>query len=176
MRGVTWRPGCPVPLGDLRLLTVRHWDFAGQVRSGRLVVHKSVTADLAGVFERLFAARFPIARMQPIEQYGGNDWQSIEANNSSAFNCRQRTDSPGEWSQHSYGTALDLNPIQNPYVTVRGTTSHRASVTYLDRGNVRAGMLTRNSVAVRAFADIGWTWGGVWAPPRDYQHFSANGR
>lgn len=176
MRGVSWRAGCPVPLSDLRLLTVRHWNFDGEVRTGQLIVHKSVTSDLARAFERLFAQRFPIARMQPIEAYGGDDWQSIEANNSSAFNCRLRTGSTTQWSQHSYGTALDLNPIQNPYVTTRGETSHRASVTYLNRRNVRPGMLTAGSGAVRAFADIGWKWGGLWAPPIDYQHFSTSGR
>ncbi len=176
MTGVTWTADCPVPLEDLRLLTVRHWDFTQQVRTGLLVVHEDAVTDLAGVFARLFESRFPIARMQPVERYGGDDWQSIEANNSSAFNCRRRTGSAVEWSRHAYGRAIDINPIQNPYVTQRGTTSHEASVTFLDRLNVRPGMLTAGSAVVGAFTDIGWEWGGDWAPPVDYQHFSDTGR
>lgn len=175
MTGVTWRPGCPVPLSDLRRLAVSYVGFDGTVRQGVLVVHASAVPALTQVFADLYAARFPIRSLQPIEAYGGDDWTSIEADNTSAFNCRARTGSTTEWSRHAYGLAVDLNPLENPYVT-NGTTSHPRSRPYLDRANVRPGMLVPGSAAVRAFTDAGWFWGGEWANPKDLQHFSDNGR
>ncbi len=175
MTGVSWRPGCPVPLAQLRRLTVSYVDFTGATRQGVLVVHESAVAALTQVFSDLYDARFPIRSMQPIEAYGGDDWTSIEADNTSAFNCRRRTGSTTEWSRHAYGLAIDLNPLENPYVT-NGTTSHPRSRPYLDRGNVRAGMVVAGSPAVAAFARIGWSWGGLWANPTDLQHFSDTGR
>lgn len=175
MTGVSWRPGCPVPLADLRRLTVSFVGFDGTTRQGVLVVHASAVAPLTQVFRELHAARFPIRGMQPVEAYGGDDWTSIEADNTSAFNCRLRTGSTSEWSRHSYGLALDLNPLENPYVT-SGTTSHPRSRPFLDRSSVRPGMITGGSAAVAAFTRVGWSWGGTWSNPVDLQHFSDNGR
>lgn len=174
MRGVSWRPGCPVPLRDLRLLRLRHWGFDGRVRTGRLIVHADAARDLVGVFRRLYAARFPIRRMVPVDAYGGSDFRSIEADNTSAFNCR-RVEGSRRWSEHAFGRALDVNPIENPYVA-HGRTAHPASVPYLDRARLRPGMAYEGGVLVRAFDAIGWGWGGRWAAVKDYQHFSASGR
>jgi hypothetical protein len=175
MTGTSWRPGCPVPLSDLRLLTVSHWDFDGRVQTGLLVVHEDVAASLLRVLRRLYSARFPIRRMQLVDDYGGNDFLSIEADNTSAFNCRAATGS-SRWSEHAYGRAIDVNPIENPYVS-SGRTSHRASVTYLDRSQRRPGMAFEDGVLVTAFRSIGWGWGGYWSGSvKDYQHFSASGR
>jgi hypothetical protein len=175
MTGVSWKPGCPVPLSDLRLVRARHWGFDGRPRTGRLVVHRDVARDVLAVLRRLYAARFPIRRMVPVDAYGASDFRSIEADNTSAFNCRV-VDGTSRWSEHAYGRAIDLNPIENPYVTARGTTSHRASRPYLRRSPYRAGMAVEGGVAVRAFASVGWSWGGRWSGARDYQHFSASGR
>jgi hypothetical protein len=175
MTGVSWKPGCPVPLSDLRLVRARHWGFDGKARTGRLVVHRDVARDVLAVLRRLYAARFPIRRMVPVDAYGASDFRSIEADNTSAFNCRV-VDGTSRWSEHAYGRAIDLNPIENPYVTARGTTSHRASRAYLRRSPYRAGMAVEGGVAVRAFAALGWSWGGRWSGARDYQHFSASGR
>jgi len=175
MTGVSWRPGCPVGLGDLRQVWVRHWGFDGRARSGVLIVHRDVAADVVTVMKRLFAARFPVRRMRMVDAYGGSDFDSIEADNTSAFNCRSATGS-SNWSQHAYGRAIDLNPIENPYVS-GGSTSHPASVPYLDRARKRPGMATEGSVVVRAFDAVGWGWGGRWSGGvKDYQHFSASGR
>jgi hypothetical protein len=174
MTGVSWRPGCPVPLGDLRLLTLRHWGFDGRVRAGRLVVHRDVARDLVGVFRRLYDARFPIRRMRLVDAYGADDFRSIEADNTSAFNCRF-VDGTSRWSEHAYGRAIDVNPLENPYVS-GGRTSHRRSVPYLDRTRRRPGMAVEGGPLVRAFDAIGWGWGGRWSSPVDYQHFSASGR
>jgi hypothetical protein len=127
------------------------------------------------VLRRLYAARFPIRRMVPVDAYGASDFRSIEADNTSAFNCRY-VEGTTHWSEHSYGRAIDLNPIENPYVTGAGTTSHPASRSYLRRSPYRPGMAVEDGVAVRAFAAAGWGWGGRWSGDRDYQHFSASGR
>ncbi len=176
MSGVSWRPGCPVPLADLRLVTMSHWGFDRKVATGRLVVHKDAVPAVHGAFERLFAAGFPIRRMRPIEAYRGDDYASIEDDNTSAFNCRPRVGSPGEYSQHSFGQAVDLNPLENPYVDARGRTSHPRSVTYLDRSRERPGMILPGGPAVAAFDAVGWQWGGRWSSPTDLQHFSSSGR
>jgi D-alanyl-D-alanine carboxypeptidase len=175
MTGVSWRPGCPVPLGDLRLVTAAHWGFDGRVHRGRLIVHRDAARDVVTVLGRLFAARFPIRRMVPVDAYGASDFRSIEADNTSAFNCRF-VEGTGRWSEHAYGRAIDLNPIENPYVTSSGTTSHRASRPYLRRSPYRPGMAVDGGVVVRAFAAVGWSWGGRWSGDKDYQHFSASGR
>ena len=174
MTGVSWRRGCPVPLRDLRLLTLSHWRFDRKVRTGRLIVHEDVARPVLGVFRVLYAERFPIRRIVPVDAYGASDFRSIEADNTSAFNCRY-VDGTRRWSEHAYGRAIDVNPIENPYVS-GGRTSHRASIPYLDRGRRRPGMAHEGGALVRAFDAIGWGWGGRWASVKDYQHFSASGR
>ncbi len=170
MTGVSWRPGCPVPLERLRRVRLSHWDFAGKVRSGVLIVRDDVAEEVVTIFGRLFRERFPIRRIRPVDEYDGDDFTSIEADNTSAFNCRAATGS-SEWSHHAYGLAIDLNPLENPYV-LDGGTSHPASVPYLDRDRVRPGMVVEGDAVLRAFAVAGWYWGGEWNNPVDYQHFS----
>jgi D-alanyl-D-alanine carboxypeptidase len=174
MTGVSWRTGCPVPLRDLRLLRLTHRRFDGKVVTGRLVVHRDVAGDVVGVFRRLYTARFPIRRMVPVDAYGASDFRSIEADNTSAFNCRY-VEGTTRWSEHAFGRAIDVNPIENPYVS-GGRTSHRASESYLDRSRRRPGMAYEGGALVRAFDAIGWGWGGRWTSVKDYQHFSASGR
>ena len=175
MTPTSWRPGCPVGLDDLRLVSVSHHDFAGSVRRGSLVVHRDAAAAIVTVMRRLYATRFPIRRMRLVDAYGGSDFASIEADNTSAFNCRAATGS-GNWSEHAYGRAIDLNPIENPYVYSDGTSSHRASGPYLARAPYRPGMAVDGGVVVRAFDAVAWSWGGRWNGVKDYQHFSASGR
>lgn len=174
MTGVSWRPGCPVALRDLRLITARHRGFDGSVRTGRLVVHRDVASDIVRVLRRLWNARFPIRRMELVDRYGASDYRSIEADNTSAFNCRY-VDGTSRWSEHAYGRAIDVNPIENPFVS-GGRTSHRASIPFLDRTPCRRGMACPGNVLVRAFEAVGWGWGGDWTSVKDYQHFSASGR
>ncbi|MGH3138043.1 MAG: M15 family metallopeptidase [Gaiellaceae bacterium] len=173
MAGVSWRVGCPVSLRDLRLLTMTYMGFDGRTRTGRLIVHEDVARDVLGVFSRLYAVKFAIRRIVPVDAYGGSDFRSIEADNTSAFNCRY-VDGTTRWSEHAYGRAIDVNPIENPYVS-GGHTSHRASAQYVDRSRRRRGMAYEGGVLVGAFDAIGWGWGGRWSSVSDYQHFSASG-
>ena len=174
MTGLSWRPACPVALHDLRLLTIRHWGFDGRARTGQLIVHHEVAREVVAAFRELYAGRFPIRRMQLIDAYGGSDFRSIEADNTSAFNCRY-VDGTTRWSNHAYGRAIDVNPIENPYVS-GGATSHAASRPYLDRSRRLPGMAYEGGALVRAFDRIGWGWGGRWSGTKDYQHFSESGR
>jgi hypothetical protein len=174
MTGVSWHQGCPVALRDLRLVRARYIGFDGRVHTGRLVVNRDAAHDLVTVLRSLYAARFPIRRLELVDRYGGSDFRSIEADNTSAFNCRYVAGT-SRWSEHSYGRAIDVNPIENPYVS-GGRTSHRASVPFLDRTPCRRGMACPGSVLVQAFQSIGWGWGGYWSGAKDYQHFSASGR
>ncbi len=168
-----WRRGCPVPLSRLRHVSLPYIGFGGRPRRGALVVNASVARRVVSVFRTLYRSRVPIRRMRPIQAYGGDDFASIEADNTSAFNCRPATGSR-RWSQHAYGLAIDINPIENPYVS-RGRTSHRASIPFLDRSRIRRGMAVEGGTLVRAFERRGWAWGGRWSGTVDYQHFSANG-
>ena len=175
MTGLSWRPGCPVALSDLRLLRLRHFGFDGGTRTGKLIVHETVAREVVGIFRRLFELHFPIRQMRLIDAYGGSDFASIEDDNTSAFNCRRATGS-GSWSNHAYGYAIDLNPIENPYVE-NGRVYHDRSGAYVDRSKKRKGMVRAGDAVVRTFASVGWGWGGAWSGSiKDYQHFSVNGR
>jgi hypothetical protein len=165
-----WHRGCPVPLSRLRVVTVDYWGFDGRVRSGRLVVNQTVAAPVLRVFRRLYALRFRIRRIDPIDTSGDT---------TAALDCRNAVPSPcsggsstGHWSMHAYGEAIDLNPIENPY-TGCGRTREPRSRPYLDRSRLRKGMVTPAVVA--AFRSIGWGWGGNWTGTKDYMHFSVDG-
>jgi hypothetical protein len=174
MTGRSWRPGCPVPLRDLRVIRAKHRGFDGRVRVGRVVVHRTVAPEVVKVLRRLYDARFPIRQMVPVDAYGADDFRSIEADNTSAFNCR-RVAGTSRWSNHAYGTAIDVNPIENPYVAASGEVAHTASRPYVRRTPTRPGMAVEGGALVHAFDAIGWGWGGRWSGDRDYQHFSATG-
>ena len=175
MTGVSWHPGCPVPLRDLRVVTAAYLGFDGRDRVGRVIVNRDVAPSILAVLRRLYAAGFPIRRLEPVDEYGGSDFRSIEADNTSAFNCRF-VEGTTRYSEHAYGRAIDVNPIENPSVTAAGTTSHPASRRYLRRTPFRPGMAAEGHALVRAFDAIGWGWGGRWSGAQDYQHFSASGR
>jgi len=172
--GSSWREGCPVPPEDLRALELSHWDYDGAVQRGRLVVHAAYAEPIVAVFRDLFAARFPVERVTPIDTYGGDDQASMRANNTSGFNCRYVAGT-SRWSEHAFGRAIDVNPLVNPYV--RGSSvDPPEGAPYADRRRDEPGMIHGGDAAVRAFAAQGWKWGGYWSNGKDYQHFSATGR
>ncbi len=175
VEGTSWHRGCPVGLDDLRYVRLSYWGFDGRRHRGELVVNRDAVRPVRRAFGRLYAVRFPIRRMRLVDEYRGDDFASIEADNTSAFNCRRATGST-HWSQHAYGRAIDVNPIENPYVAADGSTAHVASIPYLERSRHRRGMARRRGVLVRAFAEVGWGWGGSWSGPVDYQHVSSSGR
>ncbi|MCU1262509.1 MAG: family peptidase [Bryobacterales bacterium] len=170
VKKTTWHQGCPVPPDDLRRVSVSYWDFAGRPARGALVVNKELTAEVQAIFGELFDHGFLIEKMQPIEAFGGSDDRSMEANNTSAYNCRDVTGVKGTFSNHSWGRAIDINPLTNPYVKGRKVLPPAGSA-YLDRTRAYPGGILRDSFTVKAFLKRGWTWGGSWPDRQDYQHF-----
>jgi poly-gamma-glutamate synthesis protein (capsule biosynthesis protein) len=174
--GNSWREGCPVALSDLRYIEVDHLDFTDNISRGEIIVHKDVAEDVVSIFEELFNMNYAINQMHLVSDFNGNDWKSIEADNTSAFNCRNATGSK-KWSKHSYGKAIDINPIANPYISKKGHISHKASQKYRKRVHKNLSnledraLLLKNDPATKAFKSYGWRWGGDWRTIKDYQHF-----
>ncbi len=170
----SWHPGCPVGVGDLRLITMTYWGMDKKTHEGELVVNADSASKIVKVFHRLYDERYPIRRMELVDKYGGSDFKSIEADNTSAFNCRNATGA-SSWSQHAYGHAVDLNTCENPYVHPNGHIEHPRCVKYGNRRRHDPGLVHAGDKTVKAFRSIGWGWGGTWGGPWDFQHFSATG-
>jgi hypothetical protein len=172
-----WHPGCPVPISQLRVVTVSYWGFDGVVKQGPLVLNERVAQGVLWVFQRLFRARFPIKRIalagkwhppRPSDRFTKTDVTA-------SFSCRPVTDGT-VLSQHSYGWAIDINPLQNPYIGTDGKIRRIAERPYIHRTKRLPGMIHPGDVVVRSFARIGWGWGGDWTSLKDYMHFSLTGR
>jgi hypothetical protein len=170
----SYRAGCPVGPAELRTVRLSYWGFDGRAHVGLLVVNRKVTREVVTVFRRLYRARFPIRRMVPVSRYRGSDDASAAADNTSGFNCRPVGSTTGSWSMHAYGLAIDVNPVENPYV-LGSRVLPPAGRRYLDRARRRPGMAVAGGVLIEAFARVGWKWGGTWAGSPDYQHFSTGG-
>jgi hypothetical protein len=151
-----------------------YWGFDNQPHVGTMIVNATVVDAVLAVFSTLYAQRFPIRRMEPVDAFGGSDPASMAADNTSAFNCRDAVaPGPPQWSVHAYGEAIDVNTVENPYVE-GGTVQPPAGAAFLNRFDHRPGMAYPGGGLVAAFAAVGWPWGGRWSAP-DYQHFSATG-
>ena len=174
-----WHKGCPVGLGDLRLLKVTHYGFDRRSHTGQLIVNKSAAGPLSSAFRTMYANRFPIRHMSFKDFYGPKRQRPNDV--TASFECRQAVPSPctggkrtGTWSMHAYGLAIDINPRENPYVGC-GQSNDPTAQSYRNRSRSRPGMVGGRTV--RAFANAGWEWAGAWAgDTKDYMHFSSNGR
>ncbi|MCP5369795.1 MAG: M15 family metallopeptidase [Rickettsiaceae bacterium] len=165
-----WSPECPVPLGDLNLINLLHYDFRGNIIRGQIIVHKKIAEITANIFQQLLKRKFPIHSVKLIQEFQGDDVLSMEANNSSAFNFRQIAGT-STISIHSYGLAIDINPVQNPYITHYNNTvliQPSISKDFLDRTHQKPGMVEN---IVELFVSHGFNWGGHWKTIKDYHHF-----
>jgi hypothetical protein len=170
----TWQPGCPVRADELAWVRLTFWGFDDVRHTGELLVNSAVADDLVSVFRRLYAARFPIEEMRISRLDELDAPPTGDGNNTGAFACRATVGSD-DLSQHAYGLAIDVNSFQNPYAKDDLVLPELSSA-YLDRDDVRPGMIAPGDVVVSAFASIGWEWGGDWRSLKDYQHFSLTGR
>jgi hypothetical protein len=170
----TWRPGCPVSAGDLAYVRLTFWGFDDQRHTGELLLNRAVADDVVKVFRALYRVRFPIEEMRVTTRAELGAPPTGDGNDTESFVCRPSVGATS-YSQHAYGLAVDLDPFQNPYTKGDLVLPELAS-SYVDRDRVRPGMVRPDGVVVRAFASIGWTWGGTWRSLKDYQHFSENGR
>jgi D-alanyl-D-alanine carboxypeptidase-like protein len=173
--GASYRAGCPVGPAELNALRLSYWGYDGRRHLGTIVVNNAVVPAVRQIFRRLYARRFPIRRMEPVAAFEGDDNRSMAADNTSAFNCRYAVAAgPKRWSVHAYGEAIDVDPLENPYL-LGGTVYPAAGRPFLDRSDARPGMAEPDGVLVAAFAASGWQWGGRWTASPDFQHFSSNG-
>jgi len=176
LKANSWRNTCPVHLVNLRYINVNHLNFEGQTVSGEIIVHKDVADEVVNIFAELYEINYPIKQMRLVSDFNADDWQSIESGNTSAFNCRPVTGNRKKWSKHAYGKAIDINPIQNPYVSRKGYISHKASWKYKRRVHkvnsyADRAVLLKYDKATQIFKNYGWKWGGDWRTVKDYQHF-----
>jgi len=155
-------------------VTLSHWNYAGQHSTGELVVRTDFAPSIVQVFGELYAVGFPIERMELVDAYQGDDNLSMAANNTSAFNCREVAWKPGVWSNHAFGTAIDINPLVNPYVSDSQILPPEGAA-FADRSVKTLGGIYPDGPVIPAFLDIGWLWGGNWSSAKDWQHFSASG-
>jgi hypothetical protein len=169
----TWDPACPVDAAALRYVMVSFWGFDERAHTGELLVHTEVADDLVEVFRRLFDARFPIEEMRITRPDELTAAPTGDGNNTSAFVCRPAVGSR-RWSQHAYGLAVDINPFHNPYQR-DGLVLPELASAYLDRDDVRPGMILRGDIVTTTFAELGWEWGGDWRSFTDPHHFSRHG-
>jgi hypothetical protein len=165
---------------DLVLLTLPYWNFKGESKIGQMIVNKSVGETVRDVFVRLYNDKsYKVERMELIDAYGGDDRASMNANNTSAYNCRLIFGST-RLSSHAKGLAIDINPLVNPYVWRKGTSPPGGkkwdTVAERKAAKDQPGMILPESPITKAFKAKGWGWGGEWNNSKDYQHFSADGR
>nr|WP_314898757.1 M15 family metallopeptidase [uncultured Deefgea sp.] len=177
--------GNPVPCERLRRVDFPHYDLNGQKRTGQLIVLDVVAPQVESLMATLWQAKFPIHSALGMEQFQGNDESSMNANNSSAFNGRPTTGGKS-WSKHAYGVAIDINPLQNPYVNIADdggikVLPQASAKVFLNRLALRPEKPQRIGLADERIADLfaqhGFlTWGGDWDKPIDYQHFEIGSR
>jgi hypothetical protein len=175
MTGVSYKPGSSLPADQLRYLRIPHYpQIHGDIVLGEMVCNAAIAEDLLAIFKALFDRHYPIARMQLVDDFGGDDNASMLANNSSCFNDRPKSWSRTEKSKHALGLAVDINPFYNPLVRVRGgvvRVSPAESRAFADRTQVFDYKISKSDLCYKEFIARGFRWGGSWASSQDYQHF-----
>lgn len=169
MEGVSYHENDVIGWSDLRLVQVTHIGFDDKIHYGELIVHKVISEDVKAIFQDLYDAQFPIEKIVPVSVYDGDDNLSMADNNSSAFNYRL-VSGTNKLSNHSYGLAIDINPLINPYVTKNGVYPKEGK-TYVERDPKVRGLIVKGDPCYQAFIERGFIWGGEWQSVKDYQHF-----
>jgi len=164
----SWHNGCPLSLSSMSYLTVTYWGFDHKPHQGHLIILSLLAGETLQIFQELYKIKFPIEKMALLDSYASQkndwtsiDWKSSEDNNTSGFLCREDDQTAGEFSPHSYGMAIDINPVYNPSRVANNKIEPVAGKKYFDRSLVHEGMIDEKVVAI--FARHGWRWGGYWA-------------
>ncbi len=161
--------GAQIDWSDLRYLKLQYYDFNGRSRKGEMVCNKAIANDLLYIFKELYKAKYEIASIRLIDDFDGDDTRSMEANNSSCFNYRTKT-SGASLSAHARGMAVDINPLQNPYVKGE-VVEPPGAAEYADRSADFPHKITADDLCCKLFRERGFQWGGAWNTMKDYQHF-----
>lgn len=198
IRGISYRENEQISPAELRYLRIPYIDFCGETRTGEMICNHSIAMPLLDIFHTLFEHRYPIERIQLVDDFQADDDLCCLKNNTSCFNYRTiaGTDT---LSRHAFGMAVDINPFFNPYVTyiskntdgtadITGaatTNAHSASAesnihvrisppgseAYADRERDFPHKLGPGDLCYELFISHGFTWGGDWTHCKDYQHF-----
>jgi len=172
-----WKTSCPVPLNRFRMLIVSYYDFHGKIHhNGKIVVMDAVAKPVIAIFQKLYQTKFPMETIKLVSDYHGDDDASMKADNTSSFNCRPITGRPpgSAPSIHAYGLAIDINPVQNPYISFKRGRNVQPfrGVKFLNRKDQRLGMV--ESIVPILRRNGFFIWGGYWHNPIDYQHFQTS--
>ncbi len=173
--GGSYKDYCPISLNDLRYIKLKYIGFDGKEHWGELIVNRAVVNDVVAIFRELYNIKYPIKQMRLVSDFKASDFASIEADNTSAFNCRKASGSKN-WSRHSFGKAIDINPIENPYIYLNGKTVHKKSIKYLNRKHIKnrkndKAIIIKGDEIIKIFKSKGWRWGGTFLEAKDTQHF-----
>jgi hypothetical protein len=168
MTGKAWNPGCPVRLEDLVAVTVKYVGFDGATHDGIIVIHKRFADDVSAIFKELYAIKFPIHTVSTYENYevGKSGYSDATV----GFYCRKAQDAPTEWSGHAYGAAVDINPLENPFLDAKDGWWPEGTAAMAPRDGGK-GKASPSTEALRIFASHGWAWGGFYIGEPDYMHF-----
>ena len=170
MRGSSYPEGATVALDELRYLRIAYYDFYGKPQMGEMVCNVAIAQDLLEIFQALYEERYPIHSIRLVDDFDGSDDESMRADNTSCFNFRTV---PGQkkLSRHALGMAVDVNPLENPYIDRRGVVHPAEGAVYVDRTKNFPHKIARDDLCCRLFLEHGFRWGGAWLHSKDYQHF-----
>ena len=169
MKGKSYPEGCPVSLSDLRYLRLSYHGFDGEVHTGEMVCNRIIADDLVAIFKELYDSLYQIRSIRLIDDFDGSDEKSMAADNSSCFNFREAT-GQSRLSAHAVGMAVDVNPLENPYVKGDKVLPAEGEA-YADRSAALPHMISRNDLCYKLFRARGFSWGGAWQSCKDWQHF-----
>lgn len=172
MLGVSFKENKYIKIEDLRYLSLTYYGFDNKRHIGHMVVNKLVANEVLDIFKVLYKNKYKIEKIKIIDKYKASDELSMKNNNSSSFCYRLKTNGKGV-SKHGLGLAIDINPVQNPYIR-KGVVLPIEGKKYVDRNKIKTGMILKNDVCYNAFINKGWEWGGDWKTMKDYQHFEKN--
>lgn len=173
IKGKSYPESCPINLDDLRYIRVLHYNINEEIYTGEIIVNKAIARDIKEIFTTLFLNKYPVEKMVLVDEFDADDVLSMENNNTTGFNYRviAGTDSI---SNHSFGMAVDINPLYNPYVVNKNgvqMVSPDGGRNYVNRNNAFAYKIDKNDLCYKLFTEYGFTWGGDWKNVKDYQHF-----
>ena len=167
--GKSYRENHDIGLDELAYLQMLFVDFHGSTQRGEMIVHYSLAKEVLEIFSELYKAGYQIEKMRLVDEYDADDERSMADNNSSAFNYRVVADTD-IISMHGYGRAIDINPLNNPYI-VGSKIMPANAVKFADRSKNFPHKIDHNDLCYKLFKQRGWTWGGDWKTQKDYQHF-----
>ncbi len=151
---------------DLSLVDVCYYSFDGRRHLGQIIINKELEDDVCEIFFLIEKIKFPVGSVIPIAAYSWQDNESMADNNTSSFNFRI-IEGTTKLSLHSFGRALDINPVQNPVIYPHGLIAPAGAV----YDPQRKGTFALTNPIVQKFLKRGWHWGGNFDQPKDYHHF-----